>query len=413
MNFHRIATSLMLVLASVVLCAGAAFGDDADPRGWRLVWSANPATTATLSWNTTGATKRNRLRLWTKNEKNARKITCGRNGRYSSSETTLYYHHAMLTGLKPSTTYYVELESDGKKSRKFYFITAPDKDRPFSILFGGDSRSDRNARQQINRTLALMLERSTLAVNFGQRGAKAGEILALAHGGDYVATGTNLPQWSAWMRDHELTTTTNGRLLPIIPARGNHDGGPLFNEVFGFPPDNPNYYALRIGPQVALLTLNSETSMAGKQARWLTNVLRLARAKSRWLLAQYHSPAFPAYKRPSGALQNFVPLFERFNADLVMEADGHTIKRTVPIRGGKQDKTGVVYIGEGGLGVKPRTPKKDRAYLKPPGVASSGHHVQKITFTDKELKVQTILFDISDIEKELEVFDTYTRKPRP
>ena len=48
-------------------------------------------------------------------------------------------------------------------------------------------------------------------------------------------TGVILSYGSRWMSDHELTVGPNGRLLPIIPARGNHDGGKLFNEIFAFP----------------------------------------------------------------------------------------------------------------------------------------------------------------------------------
>ena len=60
--------------------------------------------------------------------------------------------------------------------------------------------------------------------------------MALAHGGDYIAKGINMSQWSKWLSNDALTVTTEDRLLPIIPARENHDRGPHFNEVFLFPP---------------------------------------------------------------------------------------------------------------------------------------------------------------------------------
>jgi len=45
-----------------------------------------------------------------------------------------------------------------------------------------------------------------------------------------------------------------------------------------------------------------------------------SRPKHRWLIAQYPRPAYPAVKSPSRALQSWIPLFEKFNVDLVCEA---------------------------------------------------------------------------------------------
>lgn len=316
------------------------------------------------------------------------RLSCQANGPYSYEDKhslSLYYHHAHLEGLEPETVYQVRMMSDGVSSPNLSFKTAPSNDRPFSLLYGADSRTDREQRVAMDRLIGQLFEASTNASQ------PEDEILALAHGGDYITVGTNLAQWSDWMTDHQLTTTREGRLLPIIPARGNHDRGRLFNDTFGFAWDEAVYYGLHIGPQVRLITLDTEASIAGDQLNWLRAELEAARPAVRWLIAQYHRPAYPAVKWPSGALVHWVPLFEEFNVDLVCEGDGHTIKRTVPIRDGVHDETGVVYVGEGGLGVRPRTPKTSRWYLKPPGMADSGLHVQKLTFTKDRLRYECIL----------------------
>ncbi len=419
MSFFSCFNRGMLIL-SAVLCFGAAVmchGADGrkiaklegtHPAQWRLVWSSKPATQATLSWNTQRLGNRHRVHI-TKGKQGAEKIVkCQRSGRYSPGRgrTELYYHHVTLAGLEPATKYYVTMESDAQRSPTFHFITASDKDRPLSILFGGDSRSDQSKRRSINRMMSTLFQKG---MELAALGIADEEIIAMAHGGDYVADGKNLDQWKQWMSDHELTTSASGRLLPIIPARGNHDVGPLFNEVFGFPINHLNYYGVDLCATVHLVTLNSETSMGGNQARWLAKQLAIARAKRRWVLAQYHRPAFPAYKKASGALQHFVPLFDRYAVDMVLEADGHTIKRTVPIRNGRQNESGTVYIGEGGFGVKPRTPKTDRWYLRSPGKASSGHHVHKLTFSSEKLRMRVILLDD---EKVFDDYEIATRKNR-
>jgi hypothetical protein len=357
--------------------------------GWRVIWNSEPSTAATISWNSNFAGTIHQVRYGIQGEKERTSVTCQRSGQYTagSSKRELYYHHARLTDLKPGTAYEFEIESDTLFSPKMYFITAPADDRSFSLLFGGDSRTDQKARQQVNKMIARLTQETTHQDN------PAREIIAFAHGGDYVTDGGNLPMWEEWMTDHQLVVAADGRLLPLVPTRGNHDGGPIFNEVFDFPVTHKNYYAVELSPQVQLVTLNTQTVMGGDQQEWLELTLTELRPKSRWLLTQYHQPAWPAVKTPSGALKFWVPLFEEFNVDLALEADGHCIKRTVPIRDGQHDPTGVVYVGEGGLGVKQRLPKSTRWFLQPPGMSDAGHHVQLVSFQPETLEYRVILLD--------------------
>jgi len=362
------------------------------------MWTADPATSATLCWNTVSAGKQHRVHLRQAESDEETLVEAHRNGRYSAKSPTLFFHHVQLTKLKPATKYYVVMESDDQHSPEMFFVTAPVDDVPISFLFGADSRSGHEARRQMNTMLGKMLAESQVA--------DRAPILALAHGGDFIYDGRRLDQWSRWMSDHELTVSPNGQLLPIIPARGNHDGGPLFNEIFAFPPGDTNYYSIDVGPQVRLVTLNTETSVAGDQRDWLETELATSRPEKRWLLAQYHRPAFPAIKVPKTNLVHWVPLFEQFNVDLVCEGDGHNIKRTVPIRNFKVDPTGVVYIGEGGLGVGQRSPKKNRWYLSPNGAKTGvGHHVQLITLDREQLSYRVVLLSG-------EIFDEYFQPVR-
>jgi len=355
------------------------------PAQWRLIWTSDPATSATISWSTAKSGSTHSVHFQQKDDKTIEGVRLAESGRHTGGETELYYHHVRLTGLEPSTAYEIQLKSDDESSPLLYFVTAPATDRSFSILHGGDSRSDQKSRRKVNAKMAQMVAESFANDD------PSDDILALAHGGDYIVSGPNMAQWSRWLSDHELTTGADGRLLPVIPARGNHDKGKPFNEIFGFPDDDRNYYAIDIGPQVRFVTLNTETSTAGDQAKWLDGELGKSRPNHRWLLTQYHRPAYPAVKSPSTALQSWVPLFEKHNIELVCEADGHNIKPTEPIRNNNVDETGVVYIGEGGLGVPQRTPKNERWYLQSPGMSDQGNHVFVLTFTEEALNGKCVL----------------------
>jgi hypothetical protein len=410
----------LLIVGSQVRAETIAQIEGLQPVQWRVIWKSDPATNATFSWNTGAKGKLHQAHLLCDGPADAardglategspvegaewRTIECQRNGKYTPSDDpvdqgrTLYYHHARLTGLEPNTRYRVVAESDGNRSSEMFFITAPREDVAVSLLYGGDSRSGHDERKTINRLMARIVAE--------QSASGRPRIMAFAHGGDYVRNGHVLGQWSRWMTDHELTIGPDGHLLPIIAARGNHDDGALFNEIFDFPVEDKNIYTTNMGPQLELITLSTETTTAGEQSRWLEQELARARPTHRWLLAQYHRPAFPAVKIPSGAIL-WVPLFEKYNLDLACEADGHCIKRTAPIRANKIDPTGVVYIGEGGLGVGQRTPKADRWYLKEPhGKVGSAHHVHLLTATDQGLTIRVVLLDNS-------VFDEATLPPR-
>ena len=376
--------ALLFVTVRLAHCAWAdAAIEGTNPAQWRLVWTKDPATSATLCWSTAVLGEVNRVHLRKEGEDEATIVAAERNGRYSSESPELYYHHANLSDLQPATQYHVELESDGQRSPPLYFVTAPADDVPIGLVFGADSRSGLEARRQVNAMLAAMMAESYA----GDRVP----ILAFAHGGDFINRGRQLDQWSQWMSDYELTVGPDNRLLPIIPARGNHDGGKIFNEVFAFPEGDDNYYAINLGPQVRLVTLNTETSLAGDQRTWLAEELAASRPEKRWLVTQYHRPAFPAVKVPWHNLVLWVPLLEEHNVDLVCEGDGHNIKRTPPIRDFRFDSTGVVYIGEGGLGVGQRTPKSSRWYLNSPQAKTGqGHHVQLLTFDEQKITYRVI-----------------------
>ncbi|MEM8866098.1 MAG: metallophosphoesterase family protein, partial [Planctomycetota bacterium] len=364
----------------VALLNHNAFGSDSLSHV-RVVWRGDAATQAIVSWSTATAGDVHALQIRAAGEETWNTIPCEQNltlGESSDADAAdaalspLHIHHVPLANLKPATKYEIVAVSDLVKSSTFSFTTAPADNRPTQLLYGGDSRSGWEHRQKMNRLLQRLV---TEAERQGRP-----PVLALAHGGDFVNRGHRIDQWRQWLDDHELTTSDEGRLLPIIPTRGNHDYGEPFNAIFGFQAGDANYYTTQLSPAIRLLTLNTETTTAGDQRNWLASELTTIAPISRWLLCQYHKPAFPAVKVPSGALTNWVPLFEQYDVDLCLEADGHCIKRTPPIRNNRIDPTGVVYVGEGGLGVGQRTPKTNRWYLQPPAVTGRGHHVHLLTF---------------------------------
>ncbi len=363
------------------------------PAQWRITWTGDASTEAIISWSTAEAGEKHVLHYGTNARKYDKHQACQVNGKYSGKkdEATAYYHHAKITGLKPATRYHFMLESDGVKSRPFYFITSPAEGTNFSMIHGGDSRSGHLARCHVNQMIAETVEKSPKIVGF-------------IHGGDYINNGKNWKEWRLWLSQHELTTGKDGRVLPVIPARGNHDPGPIYREVFNVPENGPDWHTTMVGKDIAVVTLDTNVPAQGDQAKWCEEELKRLRPQVDWLLVQYHRPLYPAVKKQTSHAKVFPPIFDKYNVDLACESDGHCIKRTIPIRDNKPDPTGVTYIGEGGLGVGQRKPRTDDWYLKG-GVVGSEHHIMQLYFTPETLRIRTLLLDGS-------VFDDHSLKIR-
>lgn len=385
---------------------------EASPRHIRVIWTERPEQHAIVSWTTMAATSANVVHYDTVSHAEgdrtyAFSVAASRNGAVTMRGDDVeegvppgWYHHAELEGLRASTDYYVAVESDGVLTEERWFRSAPDDDRPFTLISGGDSRlggdKPRYAgrtphvdRQAMNARVAAILEANP-------------EIIALAHGADW-GTSADWRHLYWWLEDNEAIRTEDGRLLPFIVTRGNHDDAVGFNENFwlGDITDQNSYgyyYTTEIGTQFALFTLNTEISVAGDQSDWLEEELETHRPNKRWLMAQYHRPAYPAVKNFnaiefSRVRQNWSPLFERYRLDLALESDGHALKRTVPIRDGKPAADGVVYVGEGGLGVPQRVPDSTRWFLRAPGMAASAHHVWLVDVRAESVQLKAVGID--------------------
>ena len=365
------------------------------PAQWRVTWTGDASTEATISWTTAEKGSKHRV-LYGTDPDNLDIVQERKPEGMMEVQETITFHHVRLSELEPDTNYYFVMESDGVRSKTLYFRTAPASGTGFSILAGGDSRSGHTDRCRMNLLIAAHARDNR-------------DILAFAHGGDYIDT-SGWSLWRIWLSQHELTTAPDGRVLPIIPTKGNHDrAGTLYERVFGLESKHADKtgkgsaaFTTRIGKDVALITLNTNHA-ASKQAPWLEDQLSKLRRETKWLLVQYHRPMFPAVKGPAKQAPIFVPLFEKYKVDLALESDGHCIKRTVPIRNGKKDPTGVVYMGEGGLGVGQKKPG-GRWYLEG-GMRGSDHHFMVLDFTNETLRIRTYLMNNK-------VYDDHTLKVR-
>lgn len=382
----------------------------------RVTWFENPQSEAVVSWTSRTPEKKFTLHWDTSSQQGKISNYPNQETPFQSGQFTMtskdegkvkpgFFHHVHLTELTPATAYHFIVSDGENHSKKFHFFTAPANDQPIKLIFGGDSRIggsepyEHTDRQKMNDRIRALFERNP-------------EVVAFLHGGDYCQRA----EWrylDPWLTDHDRVHARSGRLLPIIPLRGNHDTQIGFEEMFPSPGlDRSYYFTSQLSSEVAIICLNTEISTGGDQKKWLEKMAPETRQNHRWALAAYHRPAYPSvrnYQDGASRRKNFIPALENNFFDLICESHDHALKRTVPIFQGKPNpERGIVFIGDGGLGVPQRKPDPSRWYFDDrKAVATATHHVHIIEFSADEMAVRAYnmrgrtvdKFDISSKQK--------------
>lgn len=369
-----------LLLISLVLVGFKAMaGNDR----YRLILTDDPATTVMIGWNQTsgddpvvyyGTTDFGKA--W---EQYPNQQTVTRKVYYKFMSN----HFVKLTNLQPNTAYYFVIRDSKDVSRRFWFKTAPNTKERLSFIAGGDSRNNRDVRQFANRMVAKLKPH------------------AVFFGGDMTNLDT-LFEWRNWFSDWQLTIAEDGRMFPIVPARGNHEqSNKVIYNLFNTP-STAVYYALTFGDQlIRSYTLNSEITAGGNQRNWLEQDLK-AHPAIDWKMAQYHKPMRPHVASKSEGndeYTNWSSLFYNYGVRLVCESDSHSVKSTWPIKPcagnsnckegfERDDKRGTVYVGEGCWGAPLRTSDDPKPWTRDTG----SFNQFKLVFVDQfKIEVRTVI----------------------
>lgn len=335
------------------LCLSARLFAEYDPIAVYLTWQRAPHTTMTVQW-ITGLERTSNLveyqrvgeSLWKKNE--------GKHYPMPGNSPYLI-HRSELSGLEPDSDYRFRTGQDGVI---YKFRTMPSSlSTPIRFIVGGDIYHDKiEILEKMNRQAArqdpmFVLLGGDLAYNESRHGKPARWLDLLI-------------SWKKQM------VTSAGRLIPLIPAIGNHEleknhgcdpaSAPFFYAFFPM----GGYGVLDFGKYLSVILLDSDHThpIEGAQTEWLSKTLS-ERENVPHKIALYHVPAYPSvrdyhHKHSEKVRKNWVPLFEKMGLTVAFENHDHAYKRTWPLRNGKHDKDGVLYLGDGGWAVeKPRIPK--------------------------------------------------------
>jgi len=375
---------VFLILAFVFCCqySGLTGTDD-----YRIMWRQDPATSMVIGWNQVSGNNATVYYDVIDRGTNINNYSFSKTVDRSINTKGMNNRFARLTNLQPNTVYYFVVADDNSTSQRFSFKTTPNNSSErLSFIAGGDSRNNRTPRRNAN---TLVKKLRPHAVFFT---------------GDFTDNDTNT-QWQDWFEDWQLTIGTDGRMIPIVATRGNHESNDqVLIDLFDLPAQPIYYRTVFGGGLISLYTLNTEISMSGNQKTWLTSTL--ASDNSTFKMANYHKPVRPHTSgKAEGTTQytHWVPLFDQYNMDLVVECDSHMAKSTWPIRASnaagsqegfiRDDQNGTVYVGEGCWGAPLRTANDSKNWTRDLGTFNQF----KWIFVDQnKIEVRSVKVDNAD-----------------
>jgi hypothetical protein len=356
---------------------------------YRLTWRDNTSTTMVVGWNQVTGTNPVVHYGTTDFGSNYASYPLSKAVDRTVSSKGMNNKYARLTGLQADTAYYFVIKDSEGVSKRFWFKTAPsDPNTRLSIIAGGDSRNNRTPRQNANRLVAKIRPHAVL------------------FGGDMTSSSSS-SQWKNWFDDWQLTIGADGRIIPVVAARGNHESSNDIRDLFDIPTAaGGEYYALSFGGNlIRTYTLNTEVTPAGTQGTWLTNDLASNSASHTWAVAQYHRatrPHEPGKSEQNDQYEAWSKPFYTHAVQLVMESDSHVVKRTWPIKpstGAGSDEGFVrvdtdpkraIYVGEGCWGAPLRNASDTKNWTR---AAASFNQFKWLWIDKNKIELRTIKVD--------------------
>jgi alkaline phosphatase D len=358
----------------------AASAADGTPEQIHLTWGNDPARSMVASWASPGAATRPRLLLSGPRGSVVQLPAVQRTYFDGLNGETVWTYHVDMRGLEPDERYTYVLTADNDNAPEPFtgtFRTAPTGRKPFRFTSFGDLATP-------NTAWVLSYGQSAYAV------AAVESFSPLFHllNGDLCYANLNPAVQPEVWRDFGNNNQTSAAYRAWMPCAGNHEiefnNGPQGLTSYltrytlpdnGVPGFRGRWYSFRVG-SVLFISLAADdvvyqdacafvagpsslvpaastgnppippgTSLyvrgysGGEQTRWLERTLRQARSDGDidWIVVQMHQIACSSSATGNGSdlgiRQEWLPLFDQYGVDLVVNGHDHDYERSFPCRG--------------------------------------------------------------------------------
>ena len=332
------------------------------PFGRHLAWGANPRTQMRVGWQVAHPVRKPFVRVgdspWSLGDRIPAEIRDLHSAGPGAHAIDQYYVHAAVDNLHAGRRYYYAVGHHGYEppaSRVASFTTAPTRTKvpgPFTFTAFGDQGVSRPA----------LRNDGLVAAQDPAFHLHAGDLCYADSSGH--GHGSDLYQPRAW--DQFLAQTEPvASSVPWMPTLGNHDMEALYSpDGYGgqrarwdFPDNGPakatGAYSFVYG-NVGVVALDSNDVSfeipanhgytGGTQARWLDRRLKALRARPDvdFVVVFHHHCAYSTtvqHGSEGGVRAQWVPLFDKYRVDLVINGHNHVYERADTMRAGKARRT--------------------------------------------------------------------------
>lgn len=300
-----------------------------DPDRIVLNVTQDPSTSLAVSWRTCDSVKEGFAEII---ETTADPAAVSKASHYSAASESfqfenisVVYHSIVFKNLHPRTSYMYRVGRDNNWSEWFHVKTAGKPGDKLSFIYLGDV-------QVGIKSLWSGLIR--------QAYAKMPDANAIMYAGDIVNRGNSDSEWGELFYGGSFIHS----MIPGIMSPGNHEyaktaGDKLssfWRPQFALPENGPagleetTYFTDIQG--MRFISLNSNQAEESKedlksQVKWLDSVLK--HNPNKWTCVIFHHPIYsisPQRDNP-WMRDNFKPLFDKYNVDLVMQGHDHAYAR--------------------------------------------------------------------------------------
>ena len=298
-------------------------------RTWQTpvmaTWTEDPRTTVTLAW-----------------ERHGEGIAGVEYGEWNGppiselkQEEPSRRHVFTLRGLKPGTKYeYAATSSDGYEATGRFWTAPEDSRQPFTCVLHNDLQGG------VNVDAAKEVSAGVVAAN-PDFVLSTGDLADSRYAVDYAGV---IGSWNLFFEclENELSQ------FVFQSVSGNHDEpenpDSFWHRLIELP--NMHDYVLDVGP-IRFIMVDSTEFEPPSRTAWLARELQKAAFNPAitWVIPAFHRPPFSEGERGGDGIvrDGWVPLFTKYEANLVLSGHAHTYQRTKPI-------DGVSYLVSGGGG---------------------------------------------------------------
>ena len=327
-----------------------------DPDRIILTFSGDPATSRAVTWRTDTTVVNAKVQI-AKATVNAKFVAAAQTleaksevfdlGLYKGNNSLrVHYHSAEFNDLEPDQLYVYRVgDGEAHWSEWIQFRTAKSNYAPTQFVYFGDAQNE-------------VLDHWSRVIRRAYQTAPDASFVI--HAGDLINSSHRDSEWAEWYKAGGFIHSQ----WTAIPVVGNHEfyplakGGPRqlsiqWRPQFSLPvieelPAELHETVYTVDYQdIRIIVLNSNDQLEA-QTTYIEK--QLASSTAKWnIITCHHSVFSPAKGRDfQFARENWKPLFEKYNVDLVLNGHDHTYARGhVPVRSADtsdSDGLGTVYV---------------------------------------------------------------------